>query len=199
MGEESRGGAGEPETGSSVGLAEILTKGYRGYTSSFPASASSLERQSVLVAKGTVGYTLARLVDEYQVQRHLERWDAELGYKMGLLIRTGQRVERLSYRGQDRDQIPLRGDPTVTADLNASLAPVSGAQWVGFVSTSSARRRYHLVPPNVVCFEVEIAISGAETGVQFVPVVFRHLEGSFGTSFLPGVWALPWPGRGPTK
>ncbi len=179
------------------GLA-AFTKLYLGYTFQPKPGPPSRQETTGLRVEGTVCWTLSQRVgtSEAEVSRFLAGWD-EKGYKMGLLVKTGQRVERLAYAREGGGELALRPDAGVKAELERVLGTPAGGEWVGLVS-SPGRRKYTHAPeePHIVCFEVTLTIAPAEEGPQPIPVVSRHLAGSFADSYMPGLWVIPGLARG---
>ncbi|MBI2527536.1 MAG: hypothetical protein HYV93_16315 [Candidatus Rokubacteria bacterium] len=175
-----------------MSIADLRRKMYLGYL--FHPERSSTYDKTGLEVQGGVCWALAgpAAATEADLQSHLVTWD-ERGYKIGLLIKKGQRIERLAYARVGDGEVVLRPDPSLVSDLHKTLGTPAGAEWVGFVF-SAGRRKYTLLERNIVRFEVTLRITPAEPGPQLVPVVSRHLDGTFEQSYMPGLWVLPRAG-----
>ena len=123
------------------------------------------------------------------VREYMATWD-ERGYKIGLLVAHGQRIDRLAYARQGGGEIDLQLDATLIPDLARTFGTPAGSEWVGFVSTKE-RREYVLIEPNVVEFQVTLRITPGQRGPQLVPIASRHLDGTFEQAYMPGLWVLP--------
>ncbi len=166
-------------------------KGYVGYM--FEPRGHRRQGPNTLEVQGVVRWAVRRPDDRSIDPQFMASWD-DRGYKMGLLVMTGQQVEVVQYAGFDgRAPVILDAIPSAVADLDATLGTPSGYQWLAF--GSRGRRSYVMVePPNVVEFEVALRITPAQAGPQIVPVVSRHMDGTFAESYMPGLWVLPGPG-----
>jgi hypothetical protein len=165
---------------------EILEKLYAGYM--FRATRVRKVGARGLRVEGTVCWTLAGK-GASQIRAYLPTWDAR-GYKIGLLVRKGQRITRLAYAAPGGGEVRLAHDPGLTDELGRALGGEPGRRWLGFFATG-ARRKATLVAPNIVCFDVTLEISPAGARPQLVPVAARHLRGTFSDSYMPALWVLP--------
>jgi hypothetical protein len=175
--------------GGVVALAAVAAKIYMAYQ--FRALRSARDAEGRLTVRGTVYWALSRkrLGNVAEVKRHLGNWEKR-GYKIALLIRKGQRVERLAYAAEGGGDLELKPDAKVAASAHKALGTPSGSRWVGFVS-AGGRRKSTLVDPNVVAFDVSLTVARTARTAQIMPVISRHLEGSFADSYMPGLWVLP--------
>jgi hypothetical protein len=164
----------------------VPLKAYVGYM--FRAGARKRIGPDGLEVVSAVTWTLAGPTAR-NAREYLAAWDKR-GYKMGVLVTKGQRIDYLAYARQEGGEILLRPDAGLVPDLDRALGTPPGYEWLGFVS-SEGRRRFNLVEPNVVEFELTIRITPAQPGPQIVPVASRHPDGSFSESYMPGLWVLP--------
>jgi hypothetical protein len=164
----------------------VPRKAYVGYM--FHAGAPKRIGPDGLEVVSAVTWTLAGPPTR-SAHEHLAAWDRR-GYKMGILVTKGQRIDYLAYARQEGGEILLRPDAGLVPDLDRALGTPPGYEWLGFVSTEG-RRRFNLVEPNVVEFGLTVRIAPAQRQPQLVPVALRHLDGSFAESYMPGLWVLP--------
>ena len=143
-----------------------------------------------LEVEGTVRWTV-RWPERQSFEQFMASWDSR-GYKMGFLVLKGQRIESISYVGLDSPMVVLQPHPDSLPDLHATLGTPAGYEWLAFAS--KGRRRFAMVEPNRVEFEVGIRITPAQAGPQIVPVVSRHLDGRFADAYMPALWVLPASG-----
>ena len=137
--------------------------------------------------QGRVTWTLLSAFTPQTIAQHMEGWD-NLGYKMGLLVMKGQKVESVVYAGLTAPAT-LQADPSFVADLGAALGTPNGYEWQGFYG--KGRRKYTFTAPNIIDFEVTLRITAPAKGPQLVPVASRHLEGSFTIGYMGGLWVIP--------
>lgn len=161
-------------------------KGYVGYM--FRAGPRKRFGPDGLEVVGPVTWTLAGPTAR-TTQEYLDAWDKR-GYKMGVLVTKGQRIDYIAYARQGGGELVLRPDAGLVPDLDRALGTPSGYEWLGFVS-SEGRRSFVLVEPNVVEFQLTFRIAPAQPRPQLVPVASRHLDGTFAESYMPGLWVLP--------
>jgi hypothetical protein len=161
-------------------------KAYVGYM--FRAGARKRIGPDGLEVVGAVTWTLAG-PPARSAPEHLAAWDKR-GYKMGVLVTKGQRIDYLAYARQAGGEIVLRPDAGLVPDLDRALGTPPGYEWLGFVF-SEGRRLFTLVEPNVVEFQLTVRIAPAQRSPQLVPVASRHVDGTFTESHMPGLWVLP--------
>lgn len=143
-----------------------------------------------LEVEGMVRWTVRR-PEQQSIEQFVATWD-DRGYKMGLLVLKGQRIESIAYVGLDSPIVVLRPHPDSIPDLHATLGTPAGYEWLAFAS--NGRRRFAVVEPNVVEFEVRIRITPEQAGPQIIPVVSRRLDGRFADAYMSGLWVLPATG-----
>jgi hypothetical protein len=171
----------------------MRAKIYLGYL--FRADAVTRYEKSGLRVEGTICWTLSEAAGKNanEFLDYLTQWDQK-GYKTAFLIKKGQRIDQVAYaRSGGGELLVLSPDDRVTDEVERVLGTPPGYVWAGFVS-SEGRRKFTFIEPNVVCFEVTLRIAPAETEPQLIPMVSRHLEGSFENAYMPGLWVLPKPG-----
>jgi hypothetical protein len=112
-----------------------------------------------------------------------------LGFKIGLLVRDGQRVERLLASSE-----PSYDDAQVTSDLQTVFETPAGTRWVG--------RVFHRPPvptfpvADIAEYELELVLTGATQLPQGLHAPSRYgNEGSFAESHLTALWVVQPPGR----
>ncbi len=137
--------------------------------------------------QGRVTWTLLSAFTPQTIAERMTAWD-NLGYKMGLLLMKGQKVGSLAYTGLE-GPAPLEPNTSFVADLGAALGAPDGYEWQAF--SGKARRKYTFTQPNIIDFEVTLRITPAAQGTQLVPVASRHLQGTFTTAYMGGLWVIP--------
>jgi hypothetical protein len=154
-------------------------------------------RESGLTVPADVRWSLAAEAAEGKgltaesVRTFAVRWE-EKGYKIGLLIRSGQTIT-VSYAGRAGGQIVLDADSGVTRELADLFEPVEGTQWVGLVPPKSTSdvRAYTYQPPNIVVFRLTINIFPAVSSRQVIPYVGRYPDAPFRDGYMASSWWIP--------
>ena len=137
--------------------------------------------------QGRVTWTLLSAFTPQTIAEHMTAWD-NLGYKMGLLVMKGQKVDSVVYAGLTEPAM-LQVDQSFAPDLGAALGTPDGYEWQGF--SGKGRRKYTFTAPNIIDFDVTLRITPAAKGTQLVPVASRHLTGTFTTAYMGGLWVIP--------
>jgi hypothetical protein len=114
----------------------------------------------------------------------LEKWHGD-GYKIGLLLKNGQKIRKLVYGGVPL--APVRPQATQVADLDATHGTPANFQW-RVLGSKRERKQREIVSPNVIRFPIELTLSGGEAP-QMIPVASRHMKGSFANS-VSGLWVI---------
>lgn len=159
--------------------------GYLGYMFDEEHSTPDHDGREV---RGTVLWTLAP--DRISAQgwdQIVKEWSAE-GYKIGLLLRTGQEILEFVYG--DVPLSPVQPQDQEAQDLGRTYGVPAGYRWVAW--GGSGQRQHLIVEPITITFPVRMRLRPAGPDPQLIPVASRHLKGSF-TRSMPSVWTI---GRG---
>ena len=100
---------------------------------------------------------------------------ARRGYKIGLRIKSGQRIERLAFAGPKGEVILAHSD-TVSRELQEAL-PCHDEQWVGLVPPRGAERTYtfeHVSGRLTVCYSFTLVVIPVTCPPQLVPMVLSY-------------------------
>lgn len=152
----------------------------------FQANRRTALASGAVEVQGRVTWTL-NLPSGQPIDQLLQAWD-DRGYKMGLLVQKGQRIESLAYAGLAGPAVTLQPNTTFVADLGATLGTPDGYEWLAF--GGKGRRKYAFLAPNIIDFDVTLRITNTAKGPQLVPVASRHLDGPFSESYMGGLWVL---------
>lgn len=107
-----------------------------------------------------------------------------LGFKIGLLIRDGQRITSLLAASE-----PSVEDDTVTRDLAAVFGTPGGQRWSGRVFTKPPVPNYPTA--DVAEYSLELVLTEARELPQLIAAPSRYgNEGSFGESHLTSLWVV---------
>ena len=107
-----------------------------------------------------------------------------LGFKIGLLIRDGQRITSLLAASE-----PSLEDAAVTRDLDAVFGTPAGYRWVGRVFAKPPIATYPT--PGVAEYRLELVLTEARALPQLISAPSRYgNEGSFGDSHLTSLWVV---------
>ena len=107
-----------------------------------------------------------------------------LGFKIGLLIRDGQRISSLLASNE-----PSVEDEAVTRDLAAVFGTPAGHRWVGRVFRKPPIPTYPT--PGVAEYRLELVLTEVRELPQLISAPSRYgNEGSFGDSHLTSLWVV---------
>jgi hypothetical protein len=114
------------------------------------------------------------------------------GFKIGLLIRDGQRIVTLLASAE-----PSEEDERVTRDLANVFGTPAGSLWVGHVFKKPPIPSYPVA--DVAEYALELVLTGVTELPQMIPAPSRYgNEGSFGQSHLTALWVVQRP-RGDSR
>ena len=109
---------------------------------------------------------------------------ARLGFKIGLLIRDGQRISSLLASTE-----PSAEDAAVTRDLIEVFGMPVGYRWAGRVFTRPPIPDYP--KPDVAEYRLEMVLTDARELPQMIPSAYRYgNEASFAESYLTSLWVV---------
>jgi hypothetical protein len=109
---------------------------------------------------------------------------AQLGFKIGLLIRDGQQITSLVASNE-----PSVEDAAVTRDLIRVFGMEAGSRWVGRVFSRPPVPTYPR--PDVAEYTLEMVLTEARELPQLIPAAYRYgNEASFAQSYLSSLWVV---------
>jgi hypothetical protein len=109
---------------------------------------------------------------------------AQLGFKIGLLIRDGQQISSLLASTE-----PSVEDAGVTRDLIEVFGMEAGHRWVGRVFKKPPVPDYPR--PDVAEYRLEMVLTDARDLPQLIPAAYRYgNEASFAESYLTSLWVV---------
>ena len=142
----------------------------------------SAGKGSVADVYGTVYWTVdVDAVNQSGLDGVVSQWNGR-GYKVALLLPEGQQIEGFEYGGINLQRVEA------AADLHSVLGTPGGHQWSVW-GLPRGHRQHDAFATNVVAFKVRVQLAGPAPTTQFIPVLSRHREGSFGQS-MPGLWVI---------
>ena len=113
----------------------------------------------------------------------------KLGFKVGLRLETGQRVQRFLYGTARALDVPLEPSDGATRDLNAVFPGTHGETWVGFVPQRIVEPDF--VANNIARYGLSLDILPLPKRPQLLPVLVRYdNDHSFLESNLAGLWII---------
>jgi len=105
------------------------------------------------------------------------------GYKVGMKIKSGQAVERFSFRGT-RGDVLLAADDTLSRELTEAFGADANETWVGLVPPAGKAREPSFPEPGVVAYGYTLVVSGVEHEPQALIVLVTHQDVSFRQHYL---------------
>jgi hypothetical protein len=143
------------------------------------------EKRSTVIATATMALTLPS-PDGPGFQGAVQLL-GRLGFKIGLLLNDGQRVEELLASG-----VAAAENQAIAADLTRVFGVRPGQHWVGLAFNSPPPAE--IVQPNVARYKLRLRLSGARQFPQLVSAPSRYgNEASFSTSYLSALWVIEAP------
>src|SRR5262245_50421595 len=100
------------------------------------------------------------------------------GYKLGIKVKRGQRVEHFSFRGT-RGAVVLTVDADVTRELVEAFGVGADEQWVGLVPPPRTQRRASFAEPGLVTYSYKLVVSGVEHEPHAIVVLVTHRDVPF--------------------
>jgi hypothetical protein len=114
------------------------------------------------------------------------------GWKVGLQLRPGQQVERLSFAGRSGDVVLTR-DAQVTEELERAFPCDGGAvSWVGLLPPRGVHRRYTWKSGDLltICYEFTLTVTDARCLPQALVMALTYENEQFAKHYLLHVLLL---------